>query len=76
EVGFAILFDVLALLSIISYLLDGITYMPLSTSDWVSFIDLNNGTGIEAYMVWGMLGFIILLGLFIIIFQVYRRHSS
>ena len=77
EMGFAILFDVLSLLSIISYLLDGVTYIPLTTSDGVaSFLNLNDGTGVETIMVYGMLGFILLLGLSILIYQVYRRHSS
>jgi ABC-type transport system involved in multi-copper enzyme maturation permease subunit len=76
EIGFAILFDVLSLLSIISYLIDGITFIPLNTSEGSSFINLNDGSGVETFMVYGMLGFILLLGFLIIIYQVYRRHSS
>lgn len=80
EVGFQILFDVLTLLLLTSYIITGTTeviYYPYGEEAGVSrVIDLANGSGIENWMVIGALAAYILLGFAIVVYQVYRRHAK
>ncbi|MCK4848658.1 MAG: hypothetical protein KAT16_06525, partial [Candidatus Heimdallarchaeota archaeon] len=75
EVGFPILFDVLSLLIMISYLWEGITSIQFSNYN-VFILDLQNGLGVEAWMIYATLGLILLIGLAIITIQVYWRHNK
>ncbi|MFX0086442.1 MAG: hypothetical protein ACFFAU_12300 [Candidatus Hodarchaeota archaeon] len=80
EVGFQLLFDVLTLLLLASYLITGtteVTYYPYGEEAGVSYvIDLASGSGIESWMVVGALGIYILLGFLIVVYQVYWRHAK
>ena len=79
EVGFQILFDVLTLLLLTSFIITGTTeviYYPHGETSEISYIiDLANGSGIESWMVIGALAMYILLGFAIVVYQVYRRHA-
>ena len=80
EVGFQILFDVLTLLLLTSFIITGTTeviYYPHGERSNISYvIDLANGSGIENWMVIGALAAYILLGFAIVVYQVYRRHAK
>ena len=76
EVGFPILFDVLSLLIMISYLWEGTTSIQFSNYRDVFILDLQNGLGVEAWMIYATLGLILLVGLAIITIQVYWRHNN
>jgi ABC-type transport system involved in multi-copper enzyme maturation permease subunit len=76
EVGFPILFDILSLLIMISYLWEGITSIQFSNYRDVFILDLQNGLGVEAWMIYATLGSILLVGLAIITIQVYWRHNK
>jgi ABC-type transport system involved in multi-copper enzyme maturation permease subunit len=77
EVGLPLLADVLTLLLICSYIIDGNTIITLSDFDGRDHIlNLTNGVGIEGWMVLGSLGLVISLGVLLVVYQVYRRHSS
>jgi hypothetical protein len=73
EVGYIILLDVFSVLLLTSYILTGNTTVEYQGS---FVINLTDGIGIENWMVLGALGFYILLGLAIVVFQVYWRHSK
>lgn len=79
EVGFQILFDVLTLLLLFSFIVTGtqkVTYYPHGPEEGISYaVDLANGSGIESWMVIGALAAYILLGFAIVVYQVYRRHA-
>lgn len=79
EVGFQILFDVLTLLLLFSFIVTGtteVTYYPYGPEEGISYaVDLANGSGIESWMVIGALAAYILLGFAIVVYQVYRRHA-
>jgi ABC-type transport system involved in multi-copper enzyme maturation permease subunit len=79
EVGFQILFDVLTLLLLTSFIITGTTeviYYPHGETADISYvIDLANGSGIESWMVIGALAMYILGGFAIVVYQVYRRHA-
>ncbi|MHA1996102.1 MAG: ABC transporter permease [Candidatus Hodarchaeales archaeon] len=74
DVGLQLLGDVLTLLLICSYILAGETKLDFFGGEFT--LNLADGIGIESWMVIGSLGAIILLGILIVIFQVYRRHSA
>ncbi len=84
EVNLIILFDVLTVLLLTSYILTGTTTIEyqsfIGSSDHISaklfVINLTDGIGLESWMVLGALGFYILLGLLIVVIQVYWRHSK
>jgi len=76
EVGFPILFDILSLLIMISYLWEGVTNIQFSNFRDTFILDLQNGLGVEAWMVYAMLGFVIFVGLAITTIQVYWRHNK
>jgi len=76
EVGFAILFDILSLLIIISHLWEGTTIFEYSSFNDTILLNLQDGLGVEAWMIYASLGLILLFGLAIIIIQVYWRHNK
>ena len=76
EVGLAILFDVLSLLIIISHLWEGTTIFEYSSFRDTVLLNLQDGLGIEAWMIYASLGLILLAGLAIITIQVYWRHNK
>lgn len=75
EIQPIILFDVLVLLGIISFLLEGVTEVRYDSFLSDVTINLNDGRGLEVFTIYGALGLILLLGLIIIAYQVYRRHQ-
>ncbi len=75
EVGLQLLGDVLTLLLIGSYIIDGESIIRLDLLGREHTLNLANGIGIETWMIFGSLGLIISLGIAIVVFQVYRRHS-
>jgi hypothetical protein len=75
ELQFVFLLDVLSLLGIISFLLEGVTNVQYNSEISTIAIDLQDGVGLEVITIYGALGLILLLGLVIIIYQVYRRHT-
>ncbi len=76
EIGLQLLGDVLTLLLIFSYILDGETIIRLNLLGQDHILRLADGVGIESWMILGSLGVIILFGILIVIIQVYRRHSA
>jgi hypothetical protein len=76
EAGIQLLFDILTVLLLTSYILNGATTVEYSSFEGSYTLNLVDGVGIESWMVLGALGFYILVGLLIIIIQVYRRHSK
>lgn len=72
-IGLEILFDVLTVLLLSSYILTGTTTVRLQG---FYVLNLNDGIGLESWMVLGALGFYILLGFLIVVVQVYWRHSK
>jgi ABC-type transport system involved in multi-copper enzyme maturation permease subunit len=76
EVGLQLLTDVLTLLLISSYIIDGESIIRLDLLGRDHTLNLANGVGIEGWMVLGSLGLFILLGVAIVVIQVYRRHSA
>ncbi|PWI46970.1 hypothetical protein CEE45_14105 [Candidatus Heimdallarchaeota archaeon B3_Heim] len=76
EVGLQLLTDVLTLLLVSSYLLDGESIIRLDLLGREHTLNLANGIGIEGWMIIGSLGLFIFLGISIVILQVYRRHSA
>ena len=75
EIQPIILFDVLVLLGIISFLLEGVTEVRYDSFLSDVTINLSDGRGLEVFTIYGALGLILLLGLIIIAYQVYRRHQ-
>jgi ABC-type transport system involved in multi-copper enzyme maturation permease subunit len=75
ELQLVFLLDVLSLLGIISFLLEGVTNVQYNSEFSPIAIDLQDRVGLEVYTIYGALGIILLLGLGIIIYQVYRRHT-
>ncbi len=84
EVNLVILFDVLTVLLLTSYILTGTTTVEyqsfIGSSDQISgrlfVINLTDGIGLESWMVLGALGLYILVGFLIVVVQVYWRHSK
>ena len=76
EIGFPILIDILSLLIMISYLWEGVTSIQFSSYQDAFILDLQNGLGVEAWMIYAMLGFVIFVGLAITTIQVYWRHNK
>lgn len=76
EVGFQILFDVLSLLLLASYIITGTTEVSFNAFGEQKLIDLASGSGLESWMVIGALGVYILLGFLIVVYQVYWRHAK
>ena len=76
EVGFQLLFDVLTMLLLSSYILNGETLIEIDLLGREHLLDLADGVGIESWAVLGIIGLYIILGLLLVIFQVYRRHSN
>jgi len=75
EAGFEILFDVLTVLLLTSYILTGATTVEYRSFRGIQSINLIDGVGIEGWMVLGALGLFILLGFLIVVVQVWR-HSK
>lgn len=84
EVSLVILFDVLTVLLLTSYILTGTTTVEyqsfIGSSDQISgrlfVINLTDGIGLESWMVLGALGLYILVGFLVVVVQVYWRHSK
>ena len=76
EVGLAVLFDILGILIFISYLLEGVTSIEYSSFRETTILNLQDGLGLEAWMIYSMLGLILLVGFAIIFIQVYWRHNK
>ncbi|MHA2254932.1 MAG: ABC transporter permease [Candidatus Heimdallarchaeaceae archaeon] len=77
EIGLPLLTDVLTLLLICSYIIDGDTIISLTDFEGIEHtLNLTNGVGIEGWMILGSLGLVIMFGVLIVVFQVNRRHSS
>ena len=76
EAGFEILFDVLTLLLLTSFILIGTTTVEYYSFGGLQSLNLTDGVGIESWMVLGVLGLYILLGFLIVVYQVYWRHSK
>ncbi|MFX1545850.1 MAG: ABC transporter permease [Promethearchaeota archaeon] len=76
EPGFELLFDILTVLLLTSYILSGTTTVELDTFRGSQIINLTDGIGIESWMVFGALGLFILIGFLIVVIQVYWRHSK
>ncbi|MFX1538872.1 MAG: ABC transporter permease, partial [Promethearchaeota archaeon] len=75
EAGFEILFDVLTVLLLTSYILTGTTTVEYYSFRGLQSLNLFDGVGIEAWMVLGALGLFILFGFLIVVVQVWR-HSK
>jgi ABC-type transport system involved in multi-copper enzyme maturation permease subunit len=76
ELGPIILFDVLTVLLLTSYLLTGTTTVEYQSLREPFVLNLADGVGIESWMVLGALGIFILLGFLIVAVQVFWRHSK
>ncbi|MHA2254370.1 MAG: hypothetical protein ACXAD7_28765 [Candidatus Kariarchaeaceae archaeon] len=76
EVGFQILFDVLSLLLLASYIITGTTEVSFNAFGDQKIINLASGSGLESWMVIGALGIYVLLGFLIVVYQVYWRHAK
>lgn len=76
EVGFQILFDVLSLLLLASYIITGITEVTFNAFGDQKIINLASGSGLESWMVIGALGIYVLVGFLIVVYQVYWRHAK
>ena len=77
EINLFILLDILSLLVMVSYILVGTEEISIYDTETFQLVtlNLNDGKGVESWMILGSLGFYIILGLLIVIFQVYRRHT-
>lgn len=76
EVGFPILFDVLSLLLLASYVITGTTEISFNAFGEQKIINLASGSGVESWMVIGALGIYVLVGFLIVVYQVYWRHAK
>lgn len=76
EIGYEILFDVLSVLLLASYILYGATTVEYFSFRGVQTINLTDGVGLESWMVLGALFFYIFLGFLVVVVQVYWRHSK
>ncbi|MHA2253927.1 MAG: hypothetical protein ACXAD7_26475 [Candidatus Kariarchaeaceae archaeon] len=76
EVGFQILFDVLSLLLLASYIITGTTEVTFNAFGHPKIINLASGSGLESWMVIGALGIYVLVGFLIVVYQVYWRHAK
>ncbi|MFW9857088.1 MAG: ABC transporter permease subunit [Candidatus Thorarchaeota archaeon] len=75
EEGLQLLLDILTVLLLTSYILKGATTVEYASFEGSYTLNLADGIGIDSWMVLGALGLYILVGLLIVIIQVYRRHS-
>ncbi len=76
-IGLELLSDVLTLLLISSYIIMGEVEFQLVSMDGIPYpVHLADGVGIEGWMVLGGIGAIVLVGILVVIIQVYRRHST
>ncbi|MFX0182357.1 MAG: ABC transporter permease [Candidatus Hodarchaeota archaeon] len=71
-----LLLDVLTVLTLTSYILDGTTIVRSGFTEGFYSINLADGVGLESWMVLGALGSYVLIGLLIVIIQVFWRHSE
>ena len=76
EIGFQIMFDVLTILLLSSYILNGETLIEVNLLGRDHVLNLADGVGIESWQILGVIGLYIVLGLLVVIFQVYRRHNN
>ncbi|MHA1973735.1 MAG: hypothetical protein ACTSW1_12115 [Candidatus Hodarchaeales archaeon] len=76
EAGFPILFDVMTVLLIISFILEGTNSLKLYLLGSEHSINLVDGVGIENWTIIGALLVYIVIALSIVVYQVYRRHSN
>jgi hypothetical protein len=76
EVGLQLLADVLTLLLVSSYIIDGESIIQLDLLGRTHSLNLADGVGIESWMILGSIGLVIILGISIVIIQVFRRHSE
>jgi hypothetical protein len=74
--GLEILFDILTVLLLTSYILSGTTTFEFYSFRGLQVIDLTDGIGLESWMVVGAVGLYVLLGFLIVVVQVYWRHSK
>lgn len=72
EVGLQLLLDVLSVLLLTSYILNGTTTVNYGNYT----INLTDGVGLESWMVLGALGAYVLIGFLVVIIQVFWRHSE
>ncbi len=71
EVGLVILFDILSVLLIASYLVVGKTELQYVFGHEFHEFDLSSGHGIESWMILGALGVYVLIGLVIVAIKIY-----
>ncbi|MFX0049833.1 MAG: ABC transporter permease [Candidatus Hermodarchaeota archaeon] len=76
EFELPLLLDVLTILMLTSYILDGTTIVRSGFSDGYYTINLADGAGLESWMVLGALGVYVLIGLLVVIIQVFWRHNK
>ena len=76
EVGLVILFDILTVLLIASYLVVGKTELLYVFGHEFHELDLSSGHGIESWIILGALGVYILIGLVIVAIKIYWTNRK
>jgi ABC-type transport system involved in multi-copper enzyme maturation permease subunit len=76
EINLAILLDILTVLLISSYIVEGSTKLQYVFKREFYELNLASGEGIENWIILGALGIYVLLGFLIVTLMVYRRYTK
>jgi hypothetical protein len=76
EINLAILFDILSLLLISSYIVEGVTELRYIAKREFCSLNLASGSGIDSWIIMGALAFYVVLGFLIVSAQVYRKQAT
>ncbi|MHA1945239.1 MAG: hypothetical protein ACW97W_03965 [Candidatus Hodarchaeales archaeon] len=76
EINLAILFDILSLLLISSYILEGVTDLRYIAGKEFYSLNLVSGSGIDSWIIMGALAFYVGVGLLVVSAQVYWKRAK